>query len=143
MAPATAYTYFASKDHLVAEVFWQRLRALPELRVDRRRGPVARLAAALHDVGLLVAGEPELAAACTSAILSSDPDVKRVRDRMGAALHQRLLTALGDGVDPAVVGALELALQGAMVQAGMGNLAYAEVSDRVAEVAALLIGDGP
>ena len=25
VAPATAYTYFASKDHLVAEVFWRRL----------------------------------------------------------------------------------------------------------------------
>ena len=25
VAPATAYTYFASKNHLVAEVFWRRL----------------------------------------------------------------------------------------------------------------------
>ena len=29
VAPATAYTYFASKDHLVAEVFWRRLRGPP------------------------------------------------------------------------------------------------------------------
>src|SRR4051812_34906156 len=28
VAPATAYTYFSSKDHLVAEVFWRRLQAL-------------------------------------------------------------------------------------------------------------------
>ena len=27
VAPATAYTYFASKDHLITEVFWRRLRA--------------------------------------------------------------------------------------------------------------------
>src|SRR4029450_7144530 len=29
VAPATAYTYFTSKAHLVAEVFWRRVRALP------------------------------------------------------------------------------------------------------------------
>ena len=29
VAPATAYTYFASKDHLLAEVLWRRLQALP------------------------------------------------------------------------------------------------------------------
>ena len=28
VAPATAYTYFASKEHLVTEVFWQRVREL-------------------------------------------------------------------------------------------------------------------
>ncbi len=28
VAPATAYTYFSSKDHLVAEVFWRRLEGL-------------------------------------------------------------------------------------------------------------------
>src|SRR5690349_10586300 len=44
MAPATAYTYFSSKDHLVAEVFWRRLVALPPVRVDRRRGSAARVA---------------------------------------------------------------------------------------------------
>ena len=27
VAPATAYTYFSSKSHLVAEVFWRRLSA--------------------------------------------------------------------------------------------------------------------
>jgi len=29
VAPATAYTYFASKNHLITEVFWRRLNALP------------------------------------------------------------------------------------------------------------------
>jgi AcrR family transcriptional regulator len=138
VAPATAYTYFASKDHLIAEVFWRRLSALPPARVDRRRG-----GAALADVGLLVAGEPELAAACTTAILSRDPDVKRVRDRIGSALRQRLRAALGDDVDPVVAASLELALQGALLQAGMGYLAYGEVSERVADAAALLVGERP
>ena len=38
VAPATAYTYFASKDHLLAEVLWRRFDALP----DRRRQPGRR-----------------------------------------------------------------------------------------------------
>ena len=41
VAPATAYTYFASKDHLVTEVFWRRLEASPRPAVDRRRSAAA------------------------------------------------------------------------------------------------------
>ena len=44
VAPATAYTYFVSKDHLVAEVFWRRLSTLDPVHVDRRKSPVARVA---------------------------------------------------------------------------------------------------
>ena len=29
VAPATAYNYFSSKDHLLAEVLWRRMQALP------------------------------------------------------------------------------------------------------------------
>ncbi len=140
VAPATAYTYFSSKEHLVAEVFWRRLQALPDRPVDRRRRPVDRVAAALRDIGLLVADEPELAAACTTAMLASDPEVGHVRGRIGAAVARRMHDALGERADAAVLRALELAFSGAMVQAGMGHLAYEDVGDRVAEVAALVLG---
>lgn len=139
VAPATAYTYFASKDHLVAEVFWRRLQALPDPRVDRRWGPAARASAALRDVTLMLAGQPELAAACTTAMLANDPDVKHVRDRIGAEIRDRLRVALGDEGDPAVLRALELALSGAMVQAGMGHLSYDDLPDLLTEVAGLLV----
>src|SRR5437867_7374645 len=76
VAPATAYTYFASKDHLITEVFWRRLRALPEPTFDRRRGVAGRVVEALRDVVLLVSEEPEIAAACTTAMLAPDPEVK-------------------------------------------------------------------
>src|SRR5258706_2753179 len=87
VAPATAYTYFASKDHLITEVFWRRLRALPDPVFDRRRGSSGRVVEALRDVVLLVSNEPELAAACTTAMLAPDPDVKRLRDRIGAQIR--------------------------------------------------------
>ena len=139
VAPATAYTYFASKDHLVAEVFWRRLQALPSPRVDRRRATPARVTDALRDVTLLLKGQPELAAACTTAMLANDPDVKHVRDRIGAEIRSRLAAALADEGDPAVLRALELALDGAMVQAGMGHLSYDDLPDLLAEVAGLLV----
>src|SRR5699024_11749637 len=57
VAPATAYTYFSSKSHLLAEVFWRRLTALPDrFGPSRTTGtPAERVAAVLYDVALLAA----------------------------------------------------------------------------------------
>jgi AcrR family transcriptional regulator len=139
VAPATAYTYFASKDHLIAEAFWRRLKALREPRINRRTGAATRVGAALRDLTRLLAAEPALAAASTTAMLAPDPDVKHLRDRVGAEIRRRLETALGDDDGRAVLRALELAVAGAMIQAGMGHLSYAELPDRIAEVAGLLL----
>ncbi len=44
VAPATAYTYFASKDHLIAEVFWRDLATVPPVeRTDAREQVGSRL----------------------------------------------------------------------------------------------------
>ena len=140
VAPATAYTYFASKDHLITEVFWRRLQALPDTATDRRRTATNRVVAAVGDIATLVADEPALAAACTVAMLGSDPDVRTLRDRIGAEMHRRVAAALGDDADPAVQRSVDLALTGAMVQAGMGHLAYDELPERLAELIRLVLG---
>jgi len=124
VAPATAYTYFGSREHLVTEVFWRRLDALPDTPVARRRSTAGRVSATLADLALLVADEPELTAACTAAMLATDPDVKLLRDRIGAEMRHRLVVALGDDARPGVLDTLTLSLSGAMVQAGMGHLDY-------------------
>jgi len=139
VAPATAYTYFASKDHLVAEAFWQRLQAVPELAVDADAAASARVAGAVREVGELVAAEPALAAAATSAVMADEPNVGAVRDRIGSFMHHRLGDALGADADPAVLRSLDLAWMGAMVLAGTGNVAYTDLGDRMAEVAGLLL----
>ncbi len=139
VAPATAYTYFASKDHLVAEVFWRRLRTLPPVRVDRRRSPAARVTAALHELATLIASEPELAAASTTAVLAGDPDVARLRARIGAAMRERLATALDADADAEVLAALELMLSGGLLQAGMGYFGYDELPDRLAAAVARVV----
>ena len=140
VAAATAYTYFGSKDHLVAEVFWRRLAALPMPTIDGRRSTRARVSTVLRELALLIAEEPELAAASTTAILAADPDVQRLRDQIGAAFNDRLIAALGDDGEAAVVRALNLALAGALLQAGMGYFSYTQLADRMDEVAGVLLG---
>ncbi len=138
VAPATAYTYFSSRDHLVTEVFWQRLQRLADPTTSGG-SPATRAGTALAEVATLVAGEPELAAACTQAMLADDPEVRRLRDAIGAAIVARLVAALGDEADDARIGALGLAFSGAMLQAGMGHLDYDELPQRLSSAASLIL----
>ncbi len=140
VSAATAYTYFASKNHLFAELFWRHLLADggvgPEgaTATERVRSVTRRMADRL-------AGSPELAAAVTPALLSSDPEVGRLRLRIGAEMVARFRAALGEEVDPAVLEALTLAFSGALLQAGMGVMTYTDMGDRLdAVVAAILEG---
>jgi AcrR family transcriptional regulator len=141
VAPATAYTYFTSKEHLVTEVFWRRLVALPETSFAAADGPGARATATLADLASLVVDEPQLAAACSVAMLAADADVKLLRDRIGAEIRRRLLAALGPDVDRTVLRTLELIVSGSLVQAGMGHLRYVELPALLGEVVQLVVGD--
>lgn len=139
VAPATAYTYFASKEHLVAEVFWRRFSATASARPDRRRSPAARATDVLLDFALVVAEETELSAACTVALLADDAEVRELRLRIGLELHRRLLDALGDDATPIVVQTLELATSGALLQVGTGHLDYAAIPGLLTDVAHLTL----
>jgi len=139
VAPATAYTYFASKDHLLAEVLWRRFDALPAVTHVPAMSALDRLTDALEDLGLFMADDPKLAAACTTALLGSGPDVRALRVRFGAELHARIASALGPGADPTVLLGLDLAYSGAMLWAGMGHLPYAGVPAALTDVARALL----
>lgn len=142
VSAATAYTYFASKEHLVAEVYWRRLDALAPVQPDPTRDAVDRVSDALAQIALLVGDEPEVVAGVSVAMLSHDPDVKVLRDRIGAATHRRIVAALGDEADPAVVRTLDLVIAGAMLNAGMGHLSYADLPDLLRNTATtVLIGN--
>ncbi|HVV76972.1 MAG TPA: helix-turn-helix domain-containing protein [Mycobacteriales bacterium] len=142
VSPATAYTYFASKEHLLTEVFWRRLVALDEPTPTRRQAPAERVSAAVRDVAVLVADEPELAAGITTALLAHDTDVQVVRDRIGAAISARLSTAIGPDADPRVLQILTFTFIGALLSAGMGYATYAALPDVMAEAAGLMLGRG-
>jgi AcrR family transcriptional regulator len=139
VAPATAYTYFASKDHLLAEVLWRRMRDLPDPVFDASTSAFERVAAELRVLGLFMADDTTLAVACTSALLGNGPDVSAIRERFGAEVNARLAHSLGDSSDRRVLRALDLAWSGAMLWAGLGHMAFTEVPDALVGVASLLL----
>ncbi len=140
VAPATAYTYFSSKNHLIAEVYLDLVREVPYF-TDVNDTRLHRVQQSLRSLALVIADEPEFAAACTTAVLSNDIGVVRVRDRIGAEIHKRIKSALGPDADPKIVSALEMTYFGALVHAGSGTLSYREVADRMEYVVTLILGE--
>lgn len=140
VAPATAYTYFSSKNHLIAEVYLDLVRQVPYF-TDVNEAMPDRVHQALRHLALVVADEPEVGAACTAALLGGGPDpaVRAVRDRIGAEIHRRIASAIGPGAQPGCAAALQMAFFGALVQAGSGELTYHEIADRLADVASLIL----
>ncbi|MGW0453545.1 MULTISPECIES: TetR/AcrR family transcriptional regulator [Gordonia] len=144
VAPATAYTYFSSKSHLVAEVFWRRLaEGVPEADASLSRED--RVAEILRNVSLVVAGEGQLGGAVTVALLGTDPDVEHLRLRIGGFIRTRLAQALEVDVEHPgpVVDALEMLYAGGLVHAGMGHLTYEQTSERLVAAARLILSAQP
>jgi AcrR family transcriptional regulator len=140
VAPATAYTYFSSKNHLIAEVYLDLVRQVPYF-TDVNEAMTTRVEQVLHHLALVVADEPEVGAACTTALLGggTDPAVGAVRDRIGAEIHRRIATAIGPGADANTVAALEMMFFGALVQAASGQFTYHQIADQLAYVVGLIL----
>lgn len=138
LSPATAYTYFRSKEHLLAEIYWQRLAEAAAVPVDGRKAAGARVAAALAPICMAVAEEPQLAAAVTTAVLAHDPDVRALRERIGLAYGKRIATALGPDATPALMRVLVHTFAGAMISAGTGVIGYDEIPTLMEEATALM-----
>ncbi|MGV0477437.1 TetR/AcrR family transcriptional regulator [Mycobacterium kansasii] len=140
VAPATAYTYFSSKNHLIAEVYLDLVRQVPYFTDVNVPMPV-RVDQALRHLALVVADEPEVGAACTTALLGggADPAVRAARERIGVEIHRRIASAIGPGSEPTTVSALQMAFFGALVQAGSGEFTYHEIADRLADAVRLIL----
>jgi AcrR family transcriptional regulator len=141
VAPATAYTYFSSKNHLVAEIYLDLVRQVPFF-TDVNDTLPTRVGNVLRHLALVVADDPEVAAACTTALLSgNDPTVVRVRSSIGTEIHRRIASAIGPDAEPRTVDALEMAFFGALVQAGSGAFTYRQITERLTFVVGLILGD--
>lgn len=141
VAPATAYTYFSSKNHLIAEIYLDLVRQV-EYFTDVNDTTAVRVEKTLRTMALTLADEPEVAAACTTALLSGgDPAVRAVRDRIGAEIHRRIRSAVGPDADPRTLAALEMTFFGALVNAGSGAFTYHQIADRLSYVVGLIVGD--
>jgi AcrR family transcriptional regulator len=138
VAPATAYTYFSGKDHLLAEVLWRRMQSSANL-VDLTLPLPDRMADAVRTMGFGSMGSPALAV-CTTALLADGPEVKRVRSRLGAEIGRRLAATLGSAGDPAVREVLQVTFTGALLSAGMGHLAFEAVPALMGQATALVTG---
>lgn len=140
VSAATAYTYLASRNHLVVELFWRHLtrEEWPELA----GGVVERVQQAMRGIVQRIVAEPELASAVTPALLGNDPDVARLRLRIGGEFARRLAAGLatdGEEVDPELLEALALVFSGALLQAGMGVMTYDAMAERLAHVVAVIL----
>ena len=140
VAPATAYNYFSSKDHLLAEVLWRGMQALPPVDTDRSRPVYDRVADAVRAMVLLTTESPALVDASNQALLSNGADVKHLRDRIGGEIHHRLASAVGPDIDPMVVRVLQTSFSGALLAAGMGHLSSMDIPEFVAGAAVLMLG---
>lgn len=136
VSPATAYNYFASKEHLFAAVNLQLIRELPPPRGD---GPVERrIARLLGDLADALAPEPELRDALTAAMLGHDAASARVRDAIIAEFVGRFERACGDDLTGAARDTVLFAFAGAMVMAGVGRLPFADIEERVTGMVRML-----
>jgi AcrR family transcriptional regulator len=140
VAPATAYTYFSSKNHLIAEVYLDLVRRVPYF-TDVNEPMPTRVDKVLRHLALVVADEPEVAAACTAALLGGggDPAVRSARDRIGAEIHRRITSAIGPDADPRAVSVLEMAFFGALVNAASGAYTYHQIADHLGYAVGLVL----
>ncbi|OAT69648.1 TetR family transcriptional regulator [Mycobacteroides immunogenum] len=141
VAPATAYTYFSSKSHLVAEIYLDLIHEAPYF-TDVNDTQAIRVTKTLRSLALVVADEPEIATGCTTALLSNtDEAVRSVRDKIGLEIHRRIRSAMGPDADPRVVSALEMTFFGALMHAGSGTFTYHQIADKLTFVVDLMLGE--
>ena len=142
VSPATAYTYFGSKNHLFAELFHRKVLLEHPAEITGRT-PLERVIAVTRHLATVLGARPHLAAAANHALLGTDPDVERLRVVIGVEIIARFQQALGDSVDhPAdaeLLDALTLALTGALLQTGMGLISYDDLADRLDAVMATIL----
>ena len=145
---ATLYRYFASKDHLLAEVAlaWG-AELTAELRARRLAGraPSERVAEVLEHVLAAAQAEPRLTGAVLAAASSADPEAVRAGLRLGSLIASYLDVALGDA--PAAERDEPARLLGhvffsALVHMTSGRLAAGDAAAAVRAAARRLFSEG-
>jgi TetR/AcrR family transcriptional regulator, cholesterol catabolism regulator len=116
VSPTTAYTYFPSKDALIAEVYLRILREAAEF-VNVNDDVGTRVRSQLRELVLLVADSPYLADACTIALMADDVVVDDIRMQIAHEVGRRINASLGPGMSPDLAAALHMMFSGAMMHA--------------------------
>jgi AcrR family transcriptional regulator len=132
--------HFRSREAIVAEIYLERLRAAP-LEVDVESSAQERLSVEFERLVMLLAGEPRLAAACSIALVSDEPSVRLVQQRIHAEIRRRVRAALRSGAWPEVSETLEFGLIGSLVHASFGGVTTRQTADHLASVVASVLPD--
>jgi AcrR family transcriptional regulator len=146
---ATLYRYFASKDHLLAEVVvaWGAdLTAALRARPPAAEAPAERVADVLVRVLEAARTEPELTAAVLASATSPDPEAIRAGRRFASLIESYLAVALGEGAGPArdELGALlGHVFFSCVLHMTSGRLAPDEAAAAVRAAARRLLSGGP
>jgi len=129
VSPATAYTYFASRNHLFAELFHRKvlLEHPAEISGDTA---LERVQSVTRQLSGVLAESPHLAAAANHALLGTDPDVERLRTVIGLDMFGRFREALGEQADDALLDALAMVQVGTLLQTGLGLISYDDLAAR-------------
>lgn len=138
VSPTTAYTYFTSKDTLIGEVYLRLLHDAASF-VDVNDDAEIRVKAQLRELVLLVADQPYLAHACTTAIMADDPVMDDIRGRIAVEINRRITASLGPGAEPDVVATLHMLFSGALMHARSTPGGYRAIADRVDDSVALIM----
>jgi AcrR family transcriptional regulator len=138
VAPATAYTYFSSKNHLVVEMFWRHINERGRKELDAPTA-IERVCAVFDDLAHMLAAEPELGHAVSMALLGPEPDVKQLQLLIGTEINARVAAAAAPHATPEVLDALALAWSGAMLHAGMGHFDYLQMGERLDAATTLIM----
>lgn len=138
VSPASAYTYFPSKSALVAEIYLRLLRDAP-VRTDVNQSTRTRVSTTLREMALVVADEPELAAACSAALMADDPAVTPIREQIGAQVISRIQSSLGPGWPAPVATTLLMTFAGALMTARF--LSFDQIADQLDAAVALVLGE--
>jgi len=130
----TAYNYFTSKEHLVAEIHWRHLSQLTEPTYDPTQPLAERLVAALVGAGEPFLQNPRMAEAALAAMVIADPEIQRIRDDIASLLFQRLRIAAGPDTDATTIEGALLLYSGTMLQAGLGYFSFDDALTRFGTV---------
>lgn len=140
--PATAADLFTSANDLIVEVCLHRINAI-DVATGANYGSIARVAAQLSQMMLVVAEEPAIAAACAAVFLDSGPTADRAHEQIGLQIHQLISSAVGPGSWPEVITTLELVFSGALIQAAAGTMTFQQAADRVETAVSLILEGAP
>jgi AcrR family transcriptional regulator len=140
MSTGELRAHFRSKDAIVAEIYLERLRAVP-LEVDVEHTAQERISIQFGQLMMLLAGEPGLAAACSSALVSDEPSVRAVQQRIHGELRRRVRAAMRSGAWPEVTETLEFGLIGSLVHASCGDVTSRQTAHHLASVVNAVLPD--